>query len=84
MKHRKYVMKQKDFLEESLRRQISKPRSNYASSSVDNKSQNQNPSKPLFNVNREFSLTHLENNRQHKKSEIAQYAFLNQNLLGTG
>lgn len=77
-------MKQKDFLEKSLLRQISKPRSNYASSSVDNKSQGQSSSKPLFNVNREFSLTHLENNRKNPKSSLGQYNFLNHNLLGTG
>lgn len=83
MEQKKFVYKKKEFLEKSLLRRISNQRSNYASSSVDNKSQNPSNKKP-FIVSREFSSTHMENKIQLHKAKAETGQMLRQEFLGTG
>jgi hypothetical protein len=83
MKQRKIVLKKKDFEEGNIINPISNQRSNYASSSVDNKSQNNNLNQKFIQMNREFSSTHLENKRKQQKNKLGTIPFFNQNLLST-
>jgi hypothetical protein len=81
MKQRKIVLKKKDFEEGSLIGPISNQRSNYASSSVDNKSQTHNLNPKFMKMNLEFSSTHLENKRNQHKNKLRSIPIFNKSLI---